>query len=99
MITKQSDPFPSPSAWVAWAEFLELTGAREARVTELVELGWLEPGRAAEALIFRPVDVYKTRKLVRLCEDFDISSLAGTIIVDLLDRIAALETRLNELER
>jgi chaperone modulatory protein CbpM len=89
--------FSSPSRLVAWSEFLELTGARAERVSELVELGWLQPLRQEEqTFLFRQVDVYKTRKVDRLCDDFDLSSLAGSIIVDLLERIEELETRLRE---
>ena len=65
-----------------------------------MELGWLEPAsRATHAVFFRRSDIYRTRKLTRLCEDFEMPCVAGTIIVDLLDRIADLETRLRELER
>jgi chaperone modulatory protein CbpM len=85
---------------VAWAEFLDQTGTPAERVHELMELGWLEPAsRAAETVLFRRSDIYRTRKLFRLCEDFEMPCVAGTIIVDLLERIANLETRLRELER
>ncbi len=85
---------------LAWTEFVEQTGIGEARVTELMELGWLQPARrTGEAPMFRQVDVYKTRKVDRLCQDFELPSLAGAIIVDLLDRIDGLETRLKEWER
>ena len=90
---------PAASALVAWAEFLDQTGTPEERVRELMELGWLEPaGRATHAVFFRRSDIYRTRKLTRLCEDFEMPCVAGTIIVDLLERIADLETRLRELE-
>lgn len=49
--------------------------------------------------MFRQVDVYRTRKLDRLCNDFELPSLAGAMIVDLLERIEDLENRLRELER
>lgn len=88
------------STLIAWAEFIDLTGIGEARVTELIELGWLQPARrAGESMLFRQIDVYKTRKVDRLCQDFELPSLAGTIIVDLLERISELEIRLKELER
>lgn len=91
---------PAASEFVAWTEFLEQTDAPVERVRELMELGWLEPaGRAAHAVFFRRSDIYRTRKLARLCEDFEMPCVAGTIIVDLLERIDFLETRLRELER
>lgn len=91
---------PTASELIAWAEFLEQTGTPEERVRELIDLGWLEPAScAAHTVLFRGSDVYRTRKLTRLCDDFEMSCVAGTIIVDLLDRIASLEIRLRELER
>jgi len=88
------------SGLVAWSEFVELTGMGEERLRELLELGWLQPARrTGESPLFRQIDIYKARKLDRLCRDFELSSLAGSIIVDLLGRIEELETRLRELER
>lgn len=107
MRVNPKDPAYS-SVLVAFSEFLELTGVGEERVTELIELGWLQPSGSAtpsgepqsrQTLLFRQVDVYKTRKVDRLCDDFEVPALAGAIIVDLLERIADLETRLKELER
>lgn len=84
---------------IARAEFIEQTGIGEGRVTELIELGWLQPAASTgEGPMFRQLDVYKTRKVDRLCGDFELPALAGTIIVDLLERISDLESRLRELE-
>ena len=64
---------PAASALVAWSEFLEQTGTPVERVRELMELGWLEPaGQATHAVFFRRSDIYRTRKLTRLCEDFEM---------------------------
>lgn len=94
------------STLLAWAELLELTGSAEARVLELLELGWLQPSTGLSpdeqdphVLTFRQIDVYRIRKLDRLCEDFELPSMAGAIIVDLLERIEQLEIRLKEWER
>lgn len=92
--------FLATSSLVAWSEFVQLTGIGEDRIRELMDLGWLQPTRKSEeSPLFRQIDVYKTRKVDRLCQDFELPSLAGAIIVDLLERIEELETRLNELER
>ena len=98
MFIQGTDPsFLSSSSLVAWQEFLELTGTRAERVSELMELGWLQPSQQTEqTILFRQIDVYKTRKVDRLCDDFELPSLAGIIIVDLLDRIEELESRLRE---
>ena len=61
-------------------------------------VGWLKPTRTAEAaLLFRQDDVYRIRKLERLCSDFELHTLGGSIVMDLLDRIATLELRIREL--
>ena len=43
------------------------------------------------------MDVFRVRKYRRLCSDFELSPVAGIIIVDLLERIAQLEERLARL--
>ena len=89
---------PIRSSMVVWAEFVELTGTTPDRLHELVEMGWIVPTRTAdEALLFRSRDVYRLRKLERLCADFDLHTLGGSIVVDLLDRIDALENKIQEL--
>ena len=60
--------------------------------------GGLNPTRTGEAaLLFRQDDVYRIRKLERLCSDFELHTLGGSIVMDLLDRIATLELRIREL--
>lgn len=89
---------PIRSTYIVWAEFIQLTGTTEERINELMDMGWLEPTKTAEeALLFRQNDVYRTRKLERLCADFDLHTLGGSIVMDLLDRIDELENRLREL--
>ncbi len=89
---------PSRSTLVVWGEFLELTGATPDRLAELMDIGWLTPTKTAEsALLFRQEDVYRIRKLERLCGDFELHTLGGSIVMDLLDRISTLELRIREL--
>ena len=89
---------PSRSTLIVWGEFLELTGTTPDLLSELMDIGWLKPTRTAEAaLLFRQDDVYRIRKLERLCSDFELHTLGGSIVMDLLDRIATLELRIREL--
>ncbi len=89
---------PIRSTFVAWAEFVELAGTTPERLQELMDMGWLEPTRTAEkALLFSRVDIYRMRKLERLCADFELHTLGGSIVVDLLERIEELEQRLRAL--
>ncbi len=85
---------PMLSSRMAWMEFLEVSGSTSARLNELLEMDWLHPERTAdESFLFSPKDAYRLRKLERLCADFDLHTLAGTIIVDLLARIEELENQ------
>jgi len=86
---------PTPSERISTREFLELTGLTEETLMELVRLDWIVPARTAqEELLFVDMDVLRVRKYRRLCADFELSPVAGIIIVDLLERIAQLEERL-----
>ena len=95
---QQKNEMPARSTMIVWAEFIELTGTTPERLNELVEMGWITPTRTANsALLFRCNDIYRIRKLERLCADFELHTLGGYIVVDLLDRIDALELRIREL--
>ena len=95
------DHLPSRSPYLVWAEFMELTGVHPSRVGELIEMGWIETRQAGGSgdanYLFREIDIYRVRKLERICADFELSVLGGAIIVDLLDRIDALENKVREL--
>ena len=92
---------PRRSQYFAWAEFIELTGTHPSRIGELIEIGWIETysaGGGGDARhVFREMDIYRVRKLERICADFELPVHGGVIIVDLLDRIDALEKQVREL--
>ncbi len=91
---------PTPSIYIVRTELMECTGTTPERLDELVEMGWIVPTRTAdEAMLFRRIDVYRLRKLERLCTDFDLHTVGGTIVVDLLERVEELEQRLQTLTR
>ncbi|MFV0420642.1 chaperone modulator CbpM [Oleidesulfovibrio sp.] len=99
-VERQSRDLPIRSEYIAWAEFIELTGIHPGRLGELVEYGWLVPVRTAgKGYLFSRVDVYRLRKLQRICDDFDLPSVGGVIIVDLLERIDHLERKVRTLEK
>lgn len=93
---------PVRSQRISWVEFQEVTGCHPSRLGELIEMGWLEPEmpapQGAETYLFRVEDIYRVRKLERLCQDFEITSVGASIIVDLLLRIDALQAKVRELE-
>jgi chaperone modulatory protein CbpM len=91
---------PAKSEMIAWAQFMDLTGLHPSFVGELIELGWLSPQRThGSELLFRHRDVYRAKKLFRLCHDLEINPVGGSIIVDLVERIEELEKRVRDLER
>jgi len=91
---------PMKSELIAWAQFMELTDLHPSFVGELIELGWLCPQRTVGSeYLFRHRDVYRVKKLSRLCHDLDINTVGSSIIVDLLERIETLEKRVRDLER
>ena len=48
--------------------------------------------------LFSEGDVYRVRKLERICADFELPVVGGTIIVDLLERIDQLEREVQSLQ-
>ncbi len=86
---------PSRSRLIVWSEFIELTGTTPERIIELIDIGWIAPIKTAkEVMLFGQEDVYRLRKLERICIDFDINTVGGSIIIDLLDRVSQLEKQI-----
>ncbi|MBO4334750.1 MAG: MerR family transcriptional regulator [Desulfovibrio sp.] len=80
-------------------EFLRETGLSLERFQDVLSLGWVETEKDEENhLLFSDSDIYRVRKLVRICGDFDLPVIGGTIIVDLLERIATLEETVRQLK-
>jgi hypothetical protein len=91
---------PEKSRRIVWIQLVEVTGIHPMRLGELIEIGWIDPAfTAGEEYLFSESDVYRIKRLVRICRDFELSTLAGTIIVDLVDRIEQLEREVKELRR
>lgn len=98
--THNTTELPVRSELVIWAQFVELTGIHPTRLHEIVELGWLCPDPSGvECHLFHPRDVYRVSKLERLCRDFELPAMAGTIIVDLLERIEMLDQQVRDLRQ
>ena len=98
-MTPKNPTLPAPTPVMVWEEFVQVTGIDPERLHELLALGWLETRGAAERQhLFRDADIYRVRKLERICCDFELPVLGGTIIVDLLERIDALERAVRSLK-
>jgi chaperone modulatory protein CbpM len=90
---------PQPSALMTLHQLADLSGASAARVAELVELGWVTPRSVGGEALFPAQEVYRVRKLERICSGLRIESLAGTVIVDLLHRVEELEREVEAMRR
>ncbi|OIO05614.1 MAG: MerR family transcriptional regulator [Desulfovibrionaceae bacterium CG1_02_65_16] len=91
---------PIRSDLIAWAQLVELTSVEPATMAELLDMGWIDPVRTgAEDYLFRSRDVYRIQKLMRLCHDLEIPFGAGSIIVDLLERVERLEHEISEFKQ
>ena len=98
IMLKESDP-PVRSQLIAWAEFVELSGCPAETVSDLLEMGWISPAQSAhEADLYSQSDLYRLRKLHRICADLEVPVLGGTIIVDLLTKVGELERKVQELQ-
>lgn len=83
---------------MALEEFVEITGISPEHLQEIISLGWIDARTsAAQTAMFRDADIYRVRKLERICCDFELPVIGGTIIVDLLERIDRLERMVREL--
>lgn len=81
------------------ADFIEQTGLSAEKLEDIMELGWIEIHEESnESPFFSDSDIYRVRKLMRICQDFELPVIGGTIIVDLLERISFLEERIHFLE-
>lgn len=83
---------------MAFEEFMESTGIAPEHLQEIISLGWIETV-TINPPVFRDTDIYRVRKLERICCDFELPVIGGTIIVDLLERIDGLERMVKELTK
>lgn len=98
-MTPKHPTLPVTSTVMVWEEFVQVTGIAPERLQELLALGWIEVrSNAAQRHLFRDADIYRVRKLERICCDFELPVLGGTIIVDLLERIDALEQTVRSMK-
>lgn len=98
MVQIHEHGLPAPSGRIGTREFLDLTGLTEDLLAELIRMEWILPAcTAQQEYLFMSLDVLRVRKFQRLCTDFELSPVAGVIIVDLLERIEHLERTIRTL--
>lgn len=91
---------PARSSLIAFAQFVEMTAASPHLLGEIIELGWIEPVRTGQdEYLFAVGDAWRVGRLARICRDFEVTALPGSIIVDLLARIEELERQVDSLRR
>lgn len=99
-LIRRDDKLPMRSDYLVWAQLVEMTGIHPSRLGELIELGWIETVVTPEReYLFHRQDALRLMRLERLCRDFEINCVGGSIIVDLLERIEGLEKKLRTMQR
>lgn len=94
------DELPAKSELIVWDELIIQCDCPPELLLELVEMGWLKPSQSTSSShLYNNTDVYKIRKLARICHDLELPLIGGTIIVDLLKRVHDLETTLASLNK
>ncbi len=89
---------PAKSKLLHWSEFVRACEVNPHRLGELVEMGWINSVCTQNNdYLFPEKEIFKVRKLVRLCKDFGLSTVGGVIIVDLLEEIEELKREVSEL--
>lgn len=76
-----------------------LVGIRTRVIERMVRLELLEPVTDAPEPLFPPDTVRRARRLVRLHHQLGVSWSSMELVLDLLDRIDALERELQSLRR
>ncbi len=85
---------------VTLEELSIICSVRRERIIALVEEGVLEPrGRVVEEWRFAAASRVRAAKALRLQRDLEIHDSALALVLDLLDRIEALQARLGIRER
>jgi chaperone modulatory protein CbpM len=80
--------------------FAVAAGVHPELVTRLVALGLLEPDRDhGDALWFAPAELARLARIQRLRNAFSINYAGLGLVLDLLDRVAELESELRRARR
>lgn len=83
---------------MACEEFMASTGIAPERLRELLALGGWKAARKAPTSSSGMRTSTVCANWNRICCDFELPVVGGTIIVDLLERIDALEHKVRELQ-
>ena len=80
-------------------ELAFLAGTTAEIIAQLVEMDLINPSQYSKACLFDIETVQTVRKILRMRRHLQISFDSMALIFDLLDRIDALEERVNEFEK
>jgi len=88
------------SSLIHWSQFVQRTGVCPCMLGELVEMGWVESVRTSpKSYHFPEKEVFRVQKVMRICRDFELPTIGGVIVVDLLERIDSMEQEIRQLRR
>ncbi|HTN93552.1 MAG TPA: chaperone modulator CbpM [Gallionella sp.] len=80
------------------ADLCRACAVHDEQIIALVDAGVLEPqGREPARWIFAGASLHRARKALRLQHDLDIDLAGAALVLELLDEIASLRTRLRAM--
>ena len=98
LATSEKGAAPVQSSKICWDQFVEITRVRPEMLREFVETDWLCAEKTAQGeYLFASQDVTRICKAARLSRDLELTVAGVTIIIDLLNRVEALENEVRNL--
>lgn len=88
------------SSSVTFAELCSACGVDATLITEMVDYGIVEPaGREPADWVFHAASLRRVSTVARLQRDLGVNLAGAALVIELLERIALLESRLARSDR
>lgn len=90
-------PFPPPGSLLTVDELSRLANVHPDMIQCFLDWGLVEPERTKPEILFRDSVVPRIRRILRLRKELGINWAGIAVVLDLLDRIDALEREVERL--
>lgn len=98
-MSTHTDPSQGREALLTVEELAFLSGTNVQVIKRITRLELIKPDPQDQALVFSPQALPRVHRLLRLHRQLEIGWTAMPLVLDLLDRIEALEDELARLRR